>query len=253
MLAVNRNSAIERLSAMLADTRQGVAFTGAGISTESGIPDFRSPGGLWTQNRPIPFDEFLASREARNEAWRRKFAMEDRFQAATPSRGHRALARMIARGKLSSVITQNIDNLHQLSGIPHEKVIELHGNGSYATCLDCGRRYEIDWVRERFTSAGGLAPDCEACEGPVKSATISFGQAMPEEAMRRAEAETLAADLFLAIGSSLVVWPAAGFPALAKRNGARLVIINREPTEFDDIADLVIHDDIGAVLEPFID
>jgi NAD-dependent deacetylase len=252
MLALNRSAAIERLSEMLAGAGRGVAFTGAGISTESGIPDFRSPGGLWTRNQPIPFDEFVASREARNEAWRRKFAMEDRFRAAKPGRGHRALARLVARGRLSAVITQNIDNLHQLSGIPHEKVIELHGNGSYATCLDCGRRYEIEWVRERFTRAGGVAPDCEACNGPVKSATISFGQAMPEEAMRRAEMETLAAHLFLAIGSSLVVWPAAGFPALAKRNGARLVILNREPTEFDDMADLVVHDDIGDVLEPFI-
>lgn len=253
MLTLNRNAAIERLSGLLTDSRRGIAFTGAGISTESGIPDFRSPGGLWTQNRPIPFDEFLASKEARNEAWRRKFAMEEKFQAAKPGRGHRALARLVARGKLSAVITQNIDNLHQLSGIPHEKVIELHGNGTYAICLDCGVRYEIEWVRERFSIAGGIAPDCPSCYGPVKSATVSFGQSMPEEAMRRAEAETLAADLFIAIGSSLVVWPAAGFPALAKRNGARLVIINREPTEFDDIADLVVRDDIGDVLEPFID
>ncbi|MCC6948854.1 MAG: Sir2 family NAD-dependent protein deacetylase [Bradyrhizobiaceae bacterium] len=252
MLALNRNAAIERLSELLAESRRGVAFTGAGISTESGIPDFRSPGGLWTQNRPIPFDEFVASREARNEAWRRKFAMEDKFQAAKPGRGHRALARLIARGKLSAVITQNIDNLHQLSGIPDEKVIELHGNGSYATCLDCGERYEIEWVRERFHGAGGIAPDCASCSGPVKSATISFGQAMPEGAMRRAEAESLAADLFLAIGSSLVVWPAAGFPALAKRNGARLAIINREATEFDGMADLVVRDDIGDVLAPFV-
>jgi NAD-dependent deacetylase len=253
MLTLNRNAAIERLSGLLTDSQQGIAFTGAGISTESGIPDFRSPGGLWTQNRPIPFDEFLASKEARNEAWRRKFAMEEKFQAAKPGRGHRALARLVARGKLSAVITQNIDNLHQLSGIPHEKVIELHGNGTYAICLDCGVRYEIEWVRERFSISGGIAPDCPSCYGPVKSATVSFGQSMPEEAMRRAEAETLAADLFIAIGSSLVVWPAAGFPALAKRNGARLVIINREPTEFDDIADLVVRDDIGDVLEPFID
>jgi NAD-dependent deacetylase len=237
---------------MLAGSRRGVAFTGAGISTESGIPDFRSPGGLWTQNRPIPFDEFLASREARNEAWRRKFAMEDKFRAARPGRGHRALARLVQHGKLSAVITQNIDNLHQQSGVPAEKVIELHGNGSYATCLKCSERYEIDWVREHFEAAGGVAPDCTACKGPVKSATISFGQAMPEAAMRRAEAETLAADLFIAIGSSLVVWPAAGFPALAKRNGARLVILNREATEFDGGADLVVRDDIGDVLEPFL-
>ena len=253
MRVLNRTTAIKRLSELFAGAQRAVAFTGAGISTESGIPDFRSPGGLWTKNRPIPFDEFLASREARNEAWRRKFAMEDKFQAAKPGRGHRALARLVERGKMSSVITQNIDNLHQASGVPQEKVIELHGNGSYATCLDCAARYEIDWVREQFEGAGGIAPDCAKCSGPVKSATISFGQAMPEHEMRRAEAETLKADLFLAIGSSLVVWPAAGFPAMAKKNGAWLVILNREPTEFDEIADLVVHEDIGDVLEPFVE
>jgi NAD-dependent deacetylase len=253
VLAINRCAAIEHLSALLADSRRPVAFTGAGISTECGIPDFRSPGGLWTQNRPIPFDEFLASREARNEAWRRKFAMEERFQAAKPGRGHRALASLAERGKLAALITQNIDNLHQLSGVPAQTIIELHGNGSYATCLECAERYELDWVKERFTVSGGLAPDCAACSGPVKSATISFGQPMPEEQMRRAQAATLSADLFVVIGSSLVVWPAAGFPALAKRNGARLVILNREPTEFDEIADLVMREDIGDILEPFID
>jgi NAD-dependent deacetylase len=229
-----------------------VALTGAGVSTESGIPDFRSPGGLWTQNRPIPFDEFVASQDARNEAWRRKFAMEDTFRAAKPTRGHRALARLVAVGKMSAIITQNIDNLHQVSGVPDDRVIELHGNGTYATCLDCAVRYEIGWVRERFTRSGGIAPDCAECGGAVKSATVSFGQSMPEEAMRRAEVATLNSDLFLSIGSSLVVWPAAGFPALAKRNGARLVIINREPTDLDGQADLVVRDDIGDVLEPFL-
>jgi NAD-dependent deacetylase len=252
MLALNRDAATERLGKLLAQSNRGVAFTGAGISTECGIPDFRSPGGLWTRNQPIQFDEFIASQAARDEAWRRKFAMEDKFQSARPGRGHRALASLVQRGKLSAVITQNIDNLHQLSGIPLPKVIELHGNGSYATCLDCHIRYELDWVRARFEESGGSAPDCTACSGPVKSATISFGQSMPEEPMRRAEEETLAADLFLAIGSSLVVWPAAGFPVRAKRNGAQLVIINREATELDDMADLVVRDDIGDVLAPFI-
>jgi len=158
----------------------------------------------------------------------------------------------VQAGKLSAIITQNIDNLHQESGVPKEKVIELHGNGTYATCLDCATRYEIDWVRARFTESGGIAPACNGCGGPVKSATISFGQAMPEHAMQRAETETLGADLFLSIGSSLVVWPAAGFPLMAKRNGAALVIINREPTDFDGMADLVIHDEIGEVFEPFL-
>lgn len=252
MATTNRRDASEELAVLLAASHRGVAFTGAGISTECGIPDFRSPGGLWTKNRPIPFDEFLTSQDARNEAWRRKFDMEDKFQAARPGRGHRALASLVHRGKLSAVITQNIDNLHQLSGIPTQNIVELHGNGSYAHCLDCSTRYELDWVRECFDGSGGIAPDCPACRGPVKSATISFGQAMPEAEMRRAEQETLKADLFIVIGSSLVVWPAAGFPALAKRNGAKLVILNREATQLDDIADLVAHEDIGDVLEPFI-
>ncbi len=252
MIAADRKAAIEALSALVTAARRGVAFTGAGISTESGIPDFRSPGGLWTKNQPIPFDQFVASKEMRNEAWRRKFALEDKFRAAKPGRGHRALARLVADGKLSAVITQNIDNLHQESGVPVEKVIELHGNGTYATCLACALRYEIDWVRERFHGAGGVAPECVDCGGPIKSATVSFGQSMPEAAMERAERATLDADLFLSIGSSLVVWPAAGFPLMAKRNGAKLAIINREATDFDDIADLVVRDDIGDVMEPFL-
>jgi NAD-dependent deacetylase len=229
-----------------------VPFTGAGISTESGIPDFRSPGGIWTKNRPIMFDEFLASQEARNEAWRRRFAMSDEFGDAKPSRGHRALASLYHAGKVPAVVTQNIDNLHQASGIAPEHVVELHGNTTYALCLDCEQRHELAWVRQRMDAGNGCAPDCPACGGYIKTATISFGQAMPDTAMRRAEELTLSCDLFLAIGSSLVVWPAAGFPLMAKRNGARLVIINREPTEFDDIADLVVHHDIGTVLEPFV-
>jgi NAD-dependent deacetylase len=253
MIAPDRKSASAMLKELFEGSRRAVAFTGAGISTECGIPDFRSPGGLWTKNQPIEFSDFIARKEMRDEAWRRKFAMEDSFRNAKPGRGHRALASLLQRGKLSSVITQNIDNLHQVSGIPDGKVIELHGNGSYATCLDCGIRYELDWVKERFEKSNGSAPDCADCGGPVKSATISFGQSMPEEPMRQAEIETMAADLFVAIGSSLVVWPAAGFPLRAKRNGARLVILNREPTELDDVADLVIREDIGDVLEVFLD
>lgn len=253
MLAPDRKTAAMKLQELVGNARRAVAFTGAGISTESGIPDFRSPGGLWTKNQPIPFDQFVASKEMRDEAWRRKFAMEESFRAAKPGRGHRALAKLLHAGKLSAVITQNIDNLHQVSGIPAGKVIELHGNGSYATCLDCGIRYELDWVKERFEKSQGSAPNCADCGGPVKSATISFGQAMPEEPMRLAEIETLAADLFISIGSSLVVWPAAGFPLRAKRNGAQLVILNREPTDLDDVADLVIRDDIGDVLGVFLD
>ena len=240
-----------RLRELIEAARTVVPFTGAGISTECGIPDFRSPGGIWIRYRPIQFEDFLASREMRDESWRRRFAMEEQFSTARPGRGHLALAGLHQAGKVPAVITQNIDNLHQASGIPDAAVVELHGNTTYATCLDCARRYQLGWVRERF-AAGGRSPDCEECGGYIKTATISFGQAMPEGPMRRAEALTLSCDLFLAIGSSLVVWPAAGFPLMAKRNGARLVILNREPTEFDDMADLVIHEDIGTVLAPFL-
>jgi len=242
---------IAKLNALVDAAEMVLPFTGAGISTESGIPDFRSPGGLWTKYRPIPFDEFTASAPMRDESWRRRFAMDAQFSTARPGRGHLALASLYRQGKVRAVITQNIDNLHQASGIAPDHVVELHGNTTYATCLDCGRRYELPWIRERF-EAGGRAPDCLHCGGFIKTATISFGQAMPEAAMRRAEQLAIGCNLFVAIGSSLVVWPAAGFPLLAKRNGARLVIINREPTDFDEVADLVINGDIGAVLAPFI-
>jgi NAD-dependent deacetylase len=235
------------LAELIARSRRAVVFTGAGISTESGIPDFRSPGGVWTQMAPIYFDDFLASEAARRETWRRRFAMEEIFAAAEPNRGHRAVEALVRRGKVSAVITQNIDGLHQASGIPPEKVIELHGNTTYAACLDCAARYEIAPLRTAF-EADGRAPRCVRCKGFIKTATISFGQAMPEEAMRRAEIETLAADLFIVLGSSLVVYPAAGFPELAKRNGATLAIVNREPTALDRFADLVLHDGIGDAM-----
>ena len=252
MIAPDLETGIARLRELIERARVVVPFTGAGISTECGIPDFRSPGGLWTKNRPIPFDEFCSSQVMRNEAWKRRFAMEEQFAAARPGRGHLALASLYRAGKSPAVITQNIDNLHQSSGIASEDVVELHGNNSYARCLDCAARYELSWVKERFLSTDGSAPDCPDCGGYVKTATVSFGQAMPEPAMRRAEKLTLDCDLFLAVGSSLVVWPAAGFPQMAKRNGARLVIINREETELDSVADLVLHEDIGTVLGPLI-
>ncbi len=202
---------------------------------------------MWTRLAPIEFGDFLASEAARREAWRRKFESDKVLRAARPNRGHRAIAALLRSGKSEAVITQNIDGLHQASGIPEERVIELHGNTTYAACLDCARRYEIEEVRVVF-ERDGTAPRCDRCGGFVKTATISFGQPMPAEPMRRAEIESLAADLFLVVGSSLVVYPAAGFPELAKRNGAALVILNREPTPLDDIADLVIHRGIGEVL-----
>jgi NAD-dependent deacetylase len=251
MIAPDLQTAIARLADLIEQSERVVPFTGAGISTESGIPDFRSPGGLWTKTQPIPFDQFLASREMRDEAWRRRFAMDEFFSKARPTRGHLALASLYRSGKSPGVITQNIDNLHQASGIAQKDVIELHGNTTFATCLDCNRRYELAEVKAKFTAAGGRAPDCD-CGGYIKSATVSFGQSMPEHAMARAQEWASDCDLFLAIGSSLVVWPAAGFPLQAKKNGAALVIVNREATEFDSIADLVIRDDIGDALAPLI-
>ncbi len=251
MISPSPDPSISRLRDLIEGARRIVPFTGAGISTECGIPDFRSPGGVWTKNQPIPFDAFMESREMRDESWRRRFAMQDQFGGAQPGRGHRALASLYHAGKVPGLITQNIDNLHQASGFAAEDIVELHGNTTYALCLDCAERFELAWVREKFEAAGQRAPDC-ACGGYIKTATVSFGQAMPAAAMERAEQLTKRCDLFLAIGSSLVVWPAAGFPLMAKRNGAALVIINREPTEFDDIVDLVLHDDIGDVLGPFV-
>lgn len=251
MIASDLQSGVELLGDMIASAKIIVPFTGAGISTECGIPDFRSPGGIWTRNRPIPFDEFVVSQEARDESWRRRFAMEEVFATARPGRGHRALAALHRAGKVPAVITQNIDNLHQASGFAPDRVIELHGNTTYARCIGCGQSYQLDWVKRSFDQDGS-APNCTACDEQVKTATISFGQAMPEDEMQRATALAQACDLFIAIGSSLVVWPAAGFPMMARNAGARLVIINREPTEQDDIADLVIRHDIGETLGPFV-
>ena len=233
---------------MLASARIVAAFTGAGISTESGVPDFRTPGSPWLANKPIEYGEFVRSEEARREAWRRKFTMDDLYRGAKPSRGHRALAELVRSGKAPAIITQNIDGLQQAAGTPDEHVIELHGNGTFAVCLSCGCRHELADVRRTF-EASGRAPTCASCGGPVKSATISFGQAMPVEAMGRAQDLALACDLFLAIGSSLLVQPAASLPVLAKRRGAALVIINREPTGFDDIADLVVRSEIGTLFD----
>lgn len=224
-----------------------VVFTGAGISTESGIPDFRSPGGVWTKMKPIYFQDFVSSEARRREAWTRVFSGAAGWVGKQPNPGHYAVSRLIASGRASSVITQNVDNLHQASGVPEGQVIELHGNASYAKCLACDLRHELDELRPVFMDMGAI-PTCKACGGLVKTATISFGQQMPEAPMIRAEEETHLSDLFLVLGSSLVVTPAALFPAKAKRNGARLVIVNREPTPLDEIADLVIHDEIGPTL-----
>ena len=223
-----------------------VVFTGAGISTESGIPDFRSPGGVWSKMQPIYFQDFVSDREARRESWRRVFERTAGWVGATPNAGHHAIAKLVDMGKVSSVITQNVDNLHQDGGVPDEKVVEVHGNASYAKCLNCGKRHDYETLRPRWEADEDIT--CDFCGGLVKSATISFGQAMPENKMMFAESEAISCDLMIAIGSSLVVYPAANIPLIAKQNGAKYIIINREETEHDVYADLVIHTEIGPLL-----
>ena len=238
---------IEALASYLQGSRRAVVFTGAGISTESGIPDFRSPGGIWSRTTPIDFRAFLASEEARRETWRRKLEIARDMSRAAPNRGHLAVAELVGRGAVLAVITQNIDGLHQASGVAEDALIELHGNGTYARCLGCRMRYELEPILSAFREDETL-PLCSACGGIVKTATISFGQAMPEEEMRRAEAASRTCDLFLVVGSSLVVYPAAALPGMAKASGAPLVILNRDPTDYDAMADLVLHREIGPVL-----
>jgi NAD-dependent deacetylase len=239
--------AIAHLRGLLAGARAIVPFTGAGISTESGVPDFRTPGSPWMQNKPIPFQAFTASAEARREAWMRKFRMDRHMAGVMPNSGHLALARLVAEGRAPGIVTQNIDGLHQASGVPQEKIVELHGNGTYAACLDCAERHELPEI-ERHFEEHGHAPACRQCSGLLKSATISFGQAMPQGEMARAQSLMEACDLCLVLGSSLVVFPAAALPVMAKRRGAKLAIINREPTELDEMADCVVRGGIGEVL-----
>jgi NAD-dependent deacetylase len=223
-----------------------VAFTGAGASTESGIPDFRSPGGVWTKYRTVYFDEFLASAEARHEYWRQKSEAHADFAKAKPNRGHQALARWESLGRLAGVITQNIDGLHQRAGSRH--VLELHGTALEISCLDCRQRYDAGPMVEQFLARQAV-PECPACGSSLmKHATISFGQALAPNVLQTAYAWAKRSRLFMAIGSSLVVEPAASLPRKAKEYGARLVIINRDPTPQDALADLVIRRPIGETL-----
>ncbi len=238
---------LQQLRDLLDTSQRIVVFTGAGISTESGIPDFRSPGGIWTKMQPIDFRDFMASEDMRREYWLRKFAVDPMIRKAEPNIGHAAVAELVASGRVSTIITQNVDGLHQKSGVPADSVIELHGNATYAACLDCRTRYELAPIKEQIETTGEL-PVCGECGGIVKSATISFGQPMPEQELLKAQAETLNCDLFLVIGSSLVVYPAAALPEKARWNGASLAILNREATPLDPLADLVLHREIGPTL-----
>jgi len=241
-------NACQQLANYIDTSQNTLIFTGAGISTASGIPDFRGPGGLWEKYKPIYFDDFISSENARRETWRRKIETDKVISTAKPNTSHLALSTLYQAEKISGIITQNIDNLHQDSCIPDSKVIELHGNSRYAKCLDCETRYELGNIFIDFKEYGKL-PLCDSCGGIIKTATISFGQAMPVDAMDRAEKTTLACDLFIAIGSSLSVFPAVGFLELATKNKAKLIIINRDPTPLDQLATLVINKEIGATLK----
>ena len=243
---------MNNLKTWVKESNNIVIFTGAGISTESGIPDFRSPGGIWTKMQPIMFQDFMSSEESQIESWKRKFVIDQDMKIAKPNIGHKVLAELYATNKVSYVLTQNIDNLHHDSGIPPDKIIELHGNSTYAKCLDCEKRYELDYIKKFLEGKKNnytQSPKCLVCNGIIKSATISFGQPMPEKEMKIAEEASINCDLFIAIGSSLKVYPAAGLLILAKNNGAKLVILNREPTDLDSIANEVINKEIGETLE----
>lgn len=243
--ASSRMSAIEKLTRLIGTARSCVAFTGAGISTESGIPDFRSPGGVWSRHKPVMYDEFVASREARIRYWKMRAQLYGEFVAARPNDGHVALARLESLGRINAVITQNIDGLHQDAG--SRRVVELHGTARIIACIRCGRVWPPEEIVVRL-EAGEEAPDCDDCGAPLKSKTISFGQAMPMEEMAEAYRLARSTDLCLAIGSSLVVEPAASIPRLAKQAGANLVILNRTETPLDFLADLIIREPIGPTL-----
>ena len=236
----------EELKKYIENAKNIVVFTGAGISTESGIPDFRGPQGIWKTTTPIYFQDFISSEDVRRESWERKFSNKDILKKAKPNIGHLAVAQIVNNNDSAHLITQNVDNLHQDAGVPQSKITEIHGNATYASCLDCNLRFELEPIKKAFLNDGTI-PSCSECKGLVKQATISFGQPMPELGMQIAQMKIVKCDLFITIGTSLVVYPAAGFPKLAKEIGAKLIIINNEPTDYDHIADLVIHQQIGEV------
>jgi NAD-dependent deacetylase len=236
---------IAKVAHWLASSRSAVVLTGAGVSTESGIPDFRSPGGVWSKYRTVFFDEFMASADGRYEYWRQKCEMHREFGPAQPNAGHQVLARWEASGRIRGVITQNIDGLHQMAG--NQRVLELHGTARQAACLDCRARSDIEPLVAKFLIEDRV-PDCPQCGGRLKHATVSFGQMLPPDVLMEATRWSREADLMLAIGSSLVVTPAADLPRVAKDRGARLVIVNRDATPLDPIADATLRGSIGDVL-----
>ena len=242
---------IDAARRLVAGASRVVGFTGAGISTESGVPDFRSPGGVWSENRIVDFQEFVSSEAGRVEYWRQKALSWPAMRDAQPNAGHLAFVELHRQGRLDALVTQNIERLHQRSGLPGQKVLELHGTTTEAACLDCAGRISSDEACRRI-EAGERAPRCRECGGFLKPATISFGQAMPHDVVTAAVVAAGACDLLLAVGSSLVVEPAASIPRVARQAGARLIIVNRDPTPLDGIADAVVRGEIGAVLPELV-
>ena len=244
---------MDEVRGWIAKAQRVVVLTGAGISTDSGIPDFRGPQGVWTKNpkaeKLSDIRYYMADPEVRRLSWQSR--LEHTAWNAQPNAGHRALLELELRGKLHALITQNIDELHQLAGHSPDKVIEVHGTMRKVVCMSCGERAPMEKALARVR-AGEADPPCRSCGGVLKSATISFGQQLVPEVIDRAMQVSAEADLFLSVGTSLQVYPIAGAVQIAKHAGARLVIINAEPTPFDDLADAVFHDSISAVLPKLI-
>jgi NAD-dependent deacetylase len=240
---------LKQVAQWIIHSNRVVVFSGAGLSTESGIPDFRSPGGVWDRYNPedFYFQNFLASETSREKYWQMATEMYEPMKKAQPNLAHLTIAEMEKLGKLDCVITQNIDGLHFKAGNSEKKVIQLHGTAMDVSCLSCKKRYDREEIQERIRK-GVKVPYCDDCGGPLKPATISFGQSMPERETEEAYHRSSLSDLFIVIGSSLVVQPAASMPLVAKRNGAKLVIINRDPTPYDNMADIVIHGQAGPVM-----
>jgi NAD-dependent deacetylase len=248
-LEATMDEQLKQIAQWIINSEKVIVFSGAGLSTESGIPDFRSPGGVWDKYDPEDFNfhNFIASEASREKYWQMATEMWEPIKKAKPNPAHLAIAELERLGKLDCVITQNIDGLHSKAGNSEEKILQLHGTAIFVSCLSCQKRYDRNQIQERIKK-GQKAPRCDDCRGLLKPATISFGQSMPEKETQEAYHRSSICDLFIVIGSSLVVQPAASMPLVAKRNGAKLVIINRDPTPYDDMADLVIHGQAGSTM-----
>jgi NAD-dependent deacetylase len=239
-------SEVEKLAEMIKKSSRTVYLTGAGFSTESGISDYRSKGGIWDQFKPVTIDEFMSSRDARIRYWQYKSEFFRQMENAVPNSGHLVLSRMYHNGMLECVITQNIDGLHQAGGMPDDAVIELHGTNLRARCMSCSKTFPIKEI-QLMIDDGDPAPEC-SCGGFIKPDTISFGQALRKEILEKAYIHSSNADLFIAAGSTLIVHPAASLPSAAAENGAFTAVINLSDTPYDSRCDLLIRDTISSVM-----